>query len=275
MINFIKKHKGINELYININMINEIIEKFKTQIIKNQDLLLEMHSIDITKCNQTTDINKIIELLEAYKDEKVSENKIKGIIIASYYGTPYITVNLCMQALLQRKAILLVTEDSMLAVNKALITIFNTILEEYKIAELVQIYNLPSNEEIKNISKDVDEVICIGNSDTYHQYRKMKINNLRFIPFKNMVIYSEDTKYEEIQHELYKYAITNGIEVEVYDDIELDEFIECMELDDWVENVVVLTQNDETKKAIKDKVKEKKLYINKNPFKNENFKINI
>jgi len=275
MINFIKKHKEIDELYININMINEIIEKFKTQIIKNQHLILEMHSIDITKCTQSTDINKILELLDTYKNEKVNEHKNKGIVIASYYGTPYITVNLCMQALLQRKAILLVTEDSMLAVNKALITIFNALLEEYKIAELVKIYNLPSDEEIKNISKDTEEVICIGNSETYHQYRKIKINNLRFIPFKNMVIYSEDIKYEEIQHELYKYAITNGIEVEVYDDIELDEFIECMELDDWVENVVVLTQNEETKENIKDKLKEKKLYINKNPFKDEKFRINI
>ena len=275
MINFIEKHKKINELYINNNIINEIIEKFKTQIIKNQDLISKMYNIDITKSSQTTDINKILELLENYKNDKVTENKNKRIIIASYYGTPYITVNLCMQALLQRKAILLITEDSMFAVNKALITIFNTILEEYKIMELVRIFNLPSHEEIKNISKNADEVICIGNSDTYFQYKKMKIDNLKFIPFKNMAIYSEDTKYEEIQHELYKYAITNGIEVEVYDDIELEEFIECMELDEWVENVVAFTQNEETKKAIKDKLIDKKLYINKNPFKNENFKIRI
>lgn len=275
MINFVQKHKKINQLYISVNQINNTIERFKQEITKNKDLILEMQRIDITKCNQTTDINKIIELLDAYKNENVSDTPKKEIIIASYYGTPYITVNLCIQALLKRKAILLVTEDSMLAVNKVLVTIFNTILEEYKIMELVKIFNLPNFEEINNISKDVDEVICIGNSNTYQQYKKMKIENLKFIHFKNMVIYTENLKYEDIQHELYKFATTNGIEVEVYDDVELDEFIECMELDSATENVVVLTEQEETKKIIQEKIKNKKIYVNKNPFKNENFKINI
>jgi len=88
-----------------------------------------------------------------------------------------------------------------------------------------------------------------------------------------MTIYCEDSKYESIQYELYKYATTNGIEVEIYDDIELNEFIECMKLDETIENVVVFTQKEATKKVIEDKLKNKKIYINKNPFKNEKFKI--
>lgn len=275
MIDFVNKHKEINQLYINVNQINKIIEKFKQEITKNKDLIQEMQKIDNTKCNQTTDINKIIELLDAYKKSEVRTNTTKEIVLVSYYGTPYITVNLCIQALLQRKAILLATEDSMLAVNKVLVTIFNTILEDCKILALVKIFNLPKCEEIKIISKNVNDVICIGNSNTYQQYKKMKIEDLKFIPFKNMAIYSEDIKYEEIQYELYKYAIENGIEVEVYDDIELEEFIECMELDNMTENIVVLTDKEDTKKMVEEKIKGKKLYINKNPFKNENFKIKI
>jgi len=275
MIDFVQKHKEINQLYINVNQVNNIIERFKKEINKNKDLIQEMQKIDSTKCNQTVDINKIIELLDTYKNSEVRTNTTKEIVLVSYYGTPYITINLCIQALLQKKAIILATEDSMLAVNKVLVTIFNTILEEDKIEELVKIFNLQNCEEIKNISKNVNMVICIGNSNTYQQYKKMKIENLKFIPFKNMTIYSDNIKYEEIQHELYKYATANGIEVEVYDDIEADEFIECMELDDITENVVVLTENEDTKKIIQEQTKDKKIYLNKNPFKNENFKINI
>lgn len=275
MINFVNKHKEINQLYINDNQKNKIIDKFKNQIINNNDTISKMQNIDITKCNQTTDINKIIELLEEYKNEKVSSYTEKEIILASYYGTPYITANLCMQALLQKKAIIIVIEDSMLAVNEMLITIFNKILEEYKIIDLVKLFNLPSNEDIKNISKDITSLICIGNSNTYQHYKTMKVENLKFIPFKNMALYSEDIKYEELQHQLYKYAITNGIEVEVYDDIEIDEFIECMELDDWVDNIVVFTQNEETKEKVKEKLQTKKIYLNQNPFKNEDYKIMI
>ena len=275
MINFVKKHKEVNQLYINDNQKNRIIDKFKDQIINNKDTILKMQNIDITKCNQTTDISKIIELLEEYKNDEVSSSSEKDIVLASYYGTPYITVNLCMQALLQKKAIIIVIEDSMLAVNEILITIFNKILEEYKIIDLVKLFNLPCNEDIKNILKDITSLICIGNSNTYQHYKKMKIEKLKFIPFKNMAIYSEDIKYEELQHQLYNYAITNGIEIEVYDDIEIDEFIECMELDDWIDNIVVLTQNEETKEKVKGKLKNKKIYVNQNPFKNENFKIMI
>jgi len=275
MINFIKKHTEIKELYVNNSMINTIIDKFKKEIIKNKDIISEMYNIDKSKSIQTIEVSKIIDLLNSYKNEKIRNNTKKDIIMASYYGTPYITINLCMQALFQRKAIILVTEDKMLAINKILTTIFNTILEEHKIVELVKLYNLPSVEEIKNISNNVETVICIGNSNTYQFYRKSKIDNLKYIPFKNMAIYCENEKYQELQYELYKYAIANNIEVEIYDNIELDEFMECMELDKTIEEVVVFTHSEESKKILEKGLLEKKVFINNNPFKNENFKISI
>lgn len=272
MINFVKKHREINELYISNSTVNTIIDKYISEIVSNEKTILQMYNIDTTKTNQRTDIKKIVELLKKYKDEKTSMATKKKVILASYYGTPYITINLCIQALLQKNAYILAIQDDMLAINKALVSIFNTILEEYKITELVKIYNLPSKEQIKTISNNVDEVICIGNSNIYNQYRKMNID-VNFIPFKNMAIYCEDIQYEEIQYSLYNYATTNGIEVEVYDDMELDDFIECMELEQTIENVVILTKKEENKDEIKNKLKGKKIYINKNPFKDECFKM--
>ena len=88
-----------------------------------------------------------------------------------------------------------------------------------------------------------------------------------------MAIYCDDKNYSELQLELYKYAVKNGIEAEVYDDLE--EFIECVQDDYKLELILVFTKNEKTKEILEKELENEKLYINKNPFKNESFKIDI
>lgn len=113
----------------------------------------------------------------------------------------------------------------------------------------------------------------MGNSNAYYKYKKYQIRNLKYIPFKNLAIFYEKEKYKQIVMDLYRYSIINGIEVEIYEEIE--EFIECVNIDTKLENIVAFTDSKEQEKIIKDKIKTGKLLINKNPFKQENFKINI
>lgn len=74
--------------------------------------------------------------------------------------------------------------------------------------------------------------------------------------------------------ELYRYAIINGIEVEIYKDIDIEEFIECINSDAKLENIIIFTDNKEQEKKVRDEIKTGKLFINENPFKEEKYKIN-
>ena len=59
----------------------------------------------------------------------------------------------------------------------------------------------------------------------------------------------------------------------MYDDLE--EFIECVQDDYKLELILVFTKNEKTKEILEKELENEKLYINKNPFKNEIFKIDI
>ena len=96
---------------------------------------------------------------------------------------------------------------------------------------------------------------------------------LKYVPFKNMAIYCDDKEFFEIQLELYKYLVKNGIEAEVYE--ELEEFIECTQNDYRLEFIVAFMKDKKTKEILEEKIEKEKLYINKNPFKDEIFKVNI
>lgn len=273
MIEFIKESSKMKELYIDAVTLNKIIENFKKEILDNKDTFLELANLDKQMCNQIINLNAILNLLEELKNESIVIRKEKEITLASYYGSPYITINLCMQSLIQRRIILVAVEDNMLAINKFLISIFNNILEEYKICKMINLYNLVKIEKIQEIEEYVNNIICIGNTNTYYKYKKKGIKNIEYIPFKNMAIFCEDDKFLEIQYELYKFASSIGIETEIYEDIE--EFIECVNLDDKLENIVVFTKKQEIIELVESEIKNCKLYINKNPFKGEKFKLSM
>lgn len=273
MIEFIKENSKIKELYIDTITLNKIIENFKEEIINKKDDFVELANIDKQKCNQIIKIESILDLLEKFKNEAIVKRKEKEITLASYYGSPYITINLCMQSLIQKRIILAIVEDNMLCINKFLISIFNNILKEFRICKMIELFNLVKIDEIKSIEDRVNNIVCIGNTNTYYRYKKNNIEKIKYIPFKNMAIFSDDEEFLEIQEEVYNFTNSIGIETEIYEDIE--EFIECINLDDKLENIVVFTRKEKTIKLIESEIKNVNIYINKNPFKDEKFKISM
>ena len=273
MINFINESLRIKELYIDTNLLNQIIESFKKAILDNKAIFIDLYNIDIKNCKQTVNIDNILELLNLYKNENIIR-KEKKTIIASYYGTPYITINLCIQSLIQNRAIIALIEDSMVGVNKLLISIFNKVLKEYRINKMIELFNLIKEQEIKNIEKYINEIICIGNTNTYYEYKKLGIEKIRYIPFRNMAIYCSDDEFLDIQSTLYEFAKMNSIETEIYEE-DLDEFIDCVNLDNKLENIVVFSKSKDIIDNVENNIKNRRIYVNENPFKGDNFKVVI
>lgn len=275
MKDFIYNNIKNSELYVSTEIINSIIEALKKEILRNKETFLELQEIDSKHSAQVVNISTMLNILEAYKNKKTIEISEKEIILATYYGNPYITINLLMHSLYMKKAVIISIEDEMLGINKLLVNLFNSVLKNYKITEMVKLCNMLPEEEIIENQLNIRDIICIGNYETYKKLRRNNIENLRYMPFRNMVVFSEKDKYSELQYKLYQYATTNGIEIEVYDDIEVSEFIECMEMDNTIENVVVFTENDKTINDLRDNLKSVKLFINENPFKDEKFILDL
>ena len=272
MINFIKQNNRVENLYINKDIFNKIIDDFKELIIDNKETLIKIYNIDKGKTSLDFNLQTIINLLDLYKNQEI-KNEDKKIIIAKYCGSPYITTNLCMQSLIKKQGTIALINNTMYGINKALIGLFNSALENNKIINMIKLENNKSLEEIKNIQDEVDKIICIGDSFTYFKYYKNEVKKLVYIPYKNIALYCSSQELEELKYEMYKFAIKNGIEIEMYDDI--DEFIACVNVSEELENVMLFSKDDMEINKCKDSIKKYKLYINENPFKNENYKIDI
>lgn len=272
MINFIKQNNKVKELYINKDMLNKIIDEFKELIMDNKETLLKIYNIDNGKTLLDFNLQTIIKLLELYKNQEI-KNKDKKIIIAEYSGSPNVTINLCMQAIIKKQGTIALINNTMYGINKALINLFNSVLENNKITNMIILENNKSLEEIKDIQDEVNKIICIGDSFTYFKYYKNEIKNLVYIPYKNIALYCSSNELEKLKYEMYKFAIKNGIEIELYEDI--DEFIACVNVSEELENVMVFSRDDMEINKCKESIENYKIYINENPFKNENYKIDI
>ena len=174
--------------------------------------------------------------------------------------------------IIKKTSIITLTEDGLVNTNMILIKIFNQVLEDFKICKMIDNKEL-TKEEKEYILKNQIKVICVGNTNTYCYFKKNNKKELEYVPFRNMAIYCDDEDYLDLQLELYKYAVKNGIEAEVYDD--LDEFIECTQNDYKLEYLITFIKDEKTKEILEKELEKDKLYINKNPFKNESFKIDI
>lgn len=272
MIEFLEYSNKLKELYIGKDTINKIIEAYKKSIIENTESIKKLYDIDKKDCNISFNIKKTIDLLETYKNEEPIRDVNKQVICVTYYANPYITINLCMQSLLKKTAIVALTEEGLVNTNMILIKIFNQVLEDFKICKMIENKELNKKEK-EYILKNQINVICVGNTNTYCYFKKNNKKEIKYISFKNMAIYCEHKDYLDLQLELYKFAVKNGIEAEVYDDLE--EFVECTKNDNKLEFLVAFIKDKNTKEMLEEKLGTEKLYINKNPFKNDTFKIDI
>lgn len=272
MLKFLEYSSKINELYIGKNTINKIIEEYKKSIIKNETTITKLYNIDKKYSDIEFNIKKVIDLLELYKKEEPIKDINKKLVCVTYYANPYITINLCIQSLLKKTAVMALTEDGLTETNRILIKMFNQVLEDFKICKMIETKELYKEEKTYILSHKINTV-CVGNTNTYWYFKKNNKKELNYIRFKNMAIYCDYNNYLDLQFELYNYAVKNGIEAEIYDDLE--EFIECTENNNELEFIITFIKNEKIKEKLKKKIEEKKLYINKNPFKNETFKIDI
>ena len=108
------------------NDFNKILKEIKLEIEENKKEKKKIEKIDLqnSKKARKIEIEKIIKIIEKYKNSTIIKNKeIKNIII-SYYGDPYITLELCIKSIIANNKLILAVEDFMLGINKVIVEIF-------------------------------------------------------------------------------------------------------------------------------------------------------
>ena len=169
---------------------------------------------------------------------------------------------------------LIFIEDFCIAQNIFIIEVINEIMRENKFKNKIIIKNLPKDEEIINNSLKLDRTIIVGDSNLYNRLEN-KIDELIFYPYGIFEVYSDSDEFEELKRAVYEYSIENQFELDIYDDLAFEEAINAINRDGYKFCSLILSKDEKRLEIFKNQIESENVILNKNPFKEIRFSLEI
>lgn len=271
-LNDVLKKESTN-ISINKDRYKKILNDIMLEIKDNKEEFKRINDIDKNIYDTNIDIEKLVNIIKNSQEEELILNKDSKNILISYYGSPYITLELCIEAVKTNNKLILAIEDYMLGINKLIVNIVQNILNDYRIENKIFIFNLLDKNVIAQ-NTEIDKVICIGNKNTFELYKKIQISNLIYYPFNNIDLYCDTDELEELQEMIYQYAEKNFIDLEIYDEFEnINRAVEYLNKYGNKFCTVLLTKSKENEEIFRNNIISKYIFVNENPFGKYEFNI--
>lgn len=229
-------------------LFNAILSKIQKDILANRNEIENAKEIDSKYFDISVNLKELINIIEHYKNQNI-ENVDRDLFVFCN-GNPDVVINLIMIAVCTNVNMKIDVDNVMLGVNSCIISIVNKVLSENNMGISIHI--------VKNYV--CNDAIFI---DRVNDYRilKDKFKNARYIPFQALDVFCNCDKYDDLFDMIYEYALKMNIDIGVFDD---EEGIESVFEFGNAETVLLLTEVIDS--CIN--TKNKKVYINENPFKN-------
>ena len=253
----------------------KLLDDIKESITKDKEFFEQATEIDFKKWKKKLDLDIFFQIIDEYIEMEKNnhtaiieeENTQIEKIVVSYYGNPYVTWILCIQAIIYQKQLLLETGEFMLSTNTFIVNMVNQILKENHLPKLlIHCIEIVDKKEI--IERGIKTII-IGATQNKAEY----LGKYIYIPYNNYIIYCADDELEELSKNIYDYAFHNFFETEVLFEEDIEEAIAIINL--HKDNIaMILTKDTDLQELFREKIKNK-LYINENPFSKEEINIPV
>lgn len=250
---------------------NKIITNIMELIKDNKAILEKVKKEDDEIFTFEFNINCLFEMLSNYKNIKCKQTKPKKIFVSSL-GNPYVTVMLCLEAILHNCELTLGIEDVCYGLNIALVKIVQDSLKEQKMPIPISLKLNVDKKELE--TKHWDKIICLGNSNAYMNLRKLEGFEVKYVPFFDIALYYDSIEFEELVETMRKFALQNLCEIEIFDETE--------EFEDVVYQInhslpkfcaVILSKDTQKQESFKREIGSQMVFVNQNPFRQFEIKI--
>lgn len=237
--------------------LSRLFTNIENALEENKKAINELLKIDYkySKIKTNTEILKTV--VNSMRNEQLEIHEKQKILI-NYNGDPCVTLNLSIIAILTKTVIILDFANQMVGINTFIVELINNILKDFSTEQLIYLSN--DKED-----KQVDKIICIDNINKYHSYLRKGNAKAKFYSNNYLDFYSDNDEFEEIEELIYKFSKENQIPIESYSELNIDDAIQMIEKG-FGRKILILSNKKETKEAFEKNIKNKKLYINKNPF---------
>ena len=199
-----------------------------------------------------------IDILNRFREFKSAFLNKKSLVVTN--GNPYITIILCMQALSQNISLTLNVQDTMFALNSAIVKVFGLNLGDNS----PKITKYMSPREFINFKAD-DIVVIDDKTKFYYLRDELKIK-VRYVSLLNVDLYTDSEDLSSLTDTITDYCNQECIGLDVYRDESIDEFVNEANKYESGNIALILTKEKVNQMDIYDKLSDKKVYLNCNPF---------
>lgn len=249
-------------------LINKIIKEIKL----NEETIKKMNDIDSKYYDMKINIESIIDILKIFKNYKIKNQNVTKSALTIASGNPYITIAICMKAIIENRNQIIDIEQRMLAVNTILVSIIQKVIKENSKRIEIKIENDVTQEWIND--SNIEDIEIIDNIEKYDELKNniKSIKNIKSIHLLDIELYTDaEEELQELQDTIYDYCTENFIGIEIYKEKNINELInKVSKIGDKNWLVILSKETNITEEEIKQKTKYKKVTINKNPFKEIN-----
>lgn len=248
-----------------VRIINSLKEAYKN----NYERLIFANKEDLKSYKKQINIRLLLQIIDSYSDKEcfLSADDRKLIV---YRGDPYLTLNICMQCLTKRIKCVLETSDFMNNVNIEIVRIFNGVLNEYNISNLIYYIQDYSLKTLEDVATKNDEIIVIGDTKKKNELKEQLKREVKFYPYNNMLLYCDSDSLSKLRDAICLYANENQLDLKIYNsNIPIEVFIEEAKQTKDFNKVIILTENVNVIDYCNSKVINKEVFINDNPFKED------
>lgn len=225
-----------------------MLSKIQKDILENKEELEKIYEIDTRHCKMEFELKKLVEIIEYYKDVEIAKKNEKTIFFCN--GNPYIVLNLILIAICQENSIEIEIDDTMLGINTLILKIINKVILDN---------NISISIELAKNSKTPKAIFI----DRINDYNVLKENyrEAKLIPYQSIDVYLDNEKYYEIFETIYNYAISQNIEINLFE----EEGMETMVKYGKGRKMLFLVDKKRNIKIPQNK----KVFVNENPFSKE------
>ena len=202
--------------------------------------------------------NKSIDILNRFKEFKSAFLQKKSLVVTN--GNPYITIILCMQAISQNISLCINVQDTMFELNSTIVNIFDSYLNEDgpKIAKYMTV------DEFKNAN--VDDIVVIDDKSKFYFLRDELKIKVRYVSLLNIDLYTDSDEQTSLTNTINEYCNQRYIGLDIHKNETIDDFVEETNKYEGGNVALILTKENVNQMDIYDKLPDKKVYFNCNPF---------
>lgn len=271
-----------NKMKYNMSTVKNIISDVENSL---KDLVIELHH-DINNDNERfiekNEISKLLRIVEKVKSEKwiMSENSNNlmycgiGNIGVSYNGRTDVFLYLALKALKTGNNIVFFEDEP----HQATIRIGNVIKEvcqKYQYNTYLEFEKYSSFIGNQSNYKKLNMCIFINEQQKYLDFCARNNNGMKIIcsNYGNMDIYIDDMQLKDRLSEMEEYLYQNDIDFELYNDENVEDVVNKMNIKKNNYCTVIFTSNKEDAYYFLDNINSEKVFINRNP--KDDYDLNI